>query len=73
MIRRLLCFLGWHYWQFLMAPPSCRRGDHYDPGIWCIFCNRRGPRSPGDGALGTEGKVAQDPNDARVAIEVPCG
>lgn len=73
MIRRLLCALGLHRWQYLLAPPTWRRGDRYDPGVWCIFCGERGPRGPGDGL-----RVPLDPrspvsDSARVLEEVPCG
>ncbi len=41
--RRILCLLGWHYWQYLLAPPTWRKGDDYEPGVWCIFCATRHP------------------------------
>ncbi|MCK6482255.1 MAG: hypothetical protein L6R43_19550 [Planctomycetes bacterium] len=73
MIRRLLCRIGIHHWQYLLAPPSWRRGDRYDPGIWCIFCGSRGPRGPGDGARVPSDRPGPAPDAARVLEEVPCG
>ncbi len=33
--------MGIHRWQYMMAPPTFRRGDDYYPGVWCIFCAKR--------------------------------
>jgi len=73
MIRRLLCWLGIHYYQYLLAPPTWKRGDKYDPGVWCIFCNRRGPRGPGDGALVPRTPRNRAPDTSRVPVGVACG
>ena len=71
-MRRLLCALGLHTYQYLLAPPTWTRGDGYDPGIWCIWCSKRGPRGPGDGALAAR-RSAPSPDDSRAAVAVPCG
>jgi hypothetical protein len=72
-IRRLLCALGFHFWQYLLAPPSWKRGDRYDPGVWCIFCGKRGPRGPGDGALVPRDTPTPTPENSRELAEVACG
>jgi len=71
-IRRLLCALGLHTWQYLLAPPTWERGDRYDPGIWCIWCSRRGPRGPGDGAVAARPRPLS-PDDSLAEAAVPCG
>ncbi|MCE9635851.1 MAG: hypothetical protein K8T90_09115 [Planctomycetes bacterium] len=47
MIRRLLCRVGIHRWQYLLAMPTWGRGDEYQPGIWCIWCCAKSPHRPG--------------------------
>jgi len=47
-MRRLLCRLGLHRWQYLLAPPTFKKGDDYEPGIWCIFCGARSRHRPGE-------------------------
>jgi len=73
MMRRLLCWLGFHTYQYLLAPPTWRRGDRYDPGIWCIWCCKRGPRGSGDGALVARGPRAPTPDMAGAALGAACG
>lgn len=73
MIRPFLCAVGLHRWQYLLAPPTWKRGDAYDPGVWCIFCGKRGPRGPGDGALVPRSPRAPSSNGARALAEVSCG
>ena len=47
-MRRLLCRIGAHHWQYLLAPPTWRgQSDRYEPGIFCIFCTRRSRHEPG--------------------------
>ena len=40
-LRRVLCAIGVHRWQWLLAPPTYQTGDDYEAGVWCIFCSRR--------------------------------
>ena len=46
--RILLCRLGIHRWQYLMAPPTWRIRDSYEAGLWCIFCGAKHPARPGN-------------------------
>ena len=47
-MRRLLCRIGAHHWQYLLAPPTWRgQSDRYEPGIFCIFSAKRSRHEPG--------------------------